>query len=905
MKQRFRHTLIILLFLTASVLPMTPVIAAEELTTPLLLEVRDNLKQQKTIPASDTALLPQLLAGNYSTIQKSEYSSSSQENIAILLLSYLKSAKYSEFNSTLEELHYSEEFKLDTVKITSPELEYTILKYFDAVDNLEVIAAHASQQPENLSIAQHLSLGYYFLRIHQPERALDIFNEVSSTQSTEIIHFEALAGKSSALYKLGEYYKMLEVCESALVQGIVYDDLLFQTGLALIRLGRVHEATAIFQLTLKANPYHEKAHYFLGNGYTPQNYTQFKRANSEAFPDSTAQFYWNIALEQLDRHHFTNAKRTFLAIRSTYPRMIDAPIYLASLEFWKGDIEEAGFYASEAWKQYPEYGRANAILAKVFEMRRLRSSEVRQKLEAQFDRTTIPNIPTVEQYVINWKDLSDRHRKRVALSLQPWANYIPILAATGHTLYIKPIHEKLSDSPHLAMLSNMRINLDSRLWDDVRGVGGFHTVTGIEDVERTIFGGYDTVLHEVTHQVHGILDTADKQRLEDAYQRALAEEKKGKSVFLSRYQGSTVWEYFAEGVNGYYSPMWGEFDEREVVQERLITRDSTLVAIVTEFTQRSDLKHLTQNGYQNAISQKLEEGNAQTALTLLNRIPEEKRLTPELQNTASFIYSILEDKANARYHAEQALELDPDNVNAYIQLANVYRQQALPFDEQIEMLQKGLSRFSDGDAFELLIVLGEFYSAAGKYTQAYEYYSQALGLRPQAPDAHWGVAKVLGDSSISRGRVTSLLARSTQHFEDVIKMRSGVLKLRLDFARILLQHGELAKAKKQIKEAEFLNSEAPEVRAYMAWYLSESGETARSQSIIADLDTSNNYSDDVLILAKSISKDKNNNTFSTELEQRISNPPSWRYNPTTASYEAVGIYEPWQRDLLKSNGFQI
>ena len=37
----------------------------------------------------------------------------------------------------------------------------------------------------------------------------------------------------------------------------------------------------------------------------------------------------------------------------------------------------------------------------------------------------------------------------------------------------------------------------------MRGAGGFNTVTGIEDVERTIFDRYNTVLHELTHWALG------------------------------------------------------------------------------------------------------------------------------------------------------------------------------------------------------------------------------------------------------------------------------------------------------------------------------------------------------------------------------------------------------------------
>ena len=94
---------------------------------------------------------------------------------------------------------------------------------------------------------------------------------------------------------------------------------------------------------------------------------------------------------------------------------------------------------------------------------------------------------------VNWKSLSPRHQKRVALSVAPWQAFVPVLVEGGATYYIKPLYMLLGECPDLETLRDQRINYDSRLWDDVRGCGGYHTVTGIEDVERTIFDRYDTV----------------------------------------------------------------------------------------------------------------------------------------------------------------------------------------------------------------------------------------------------------------------------------------------------------------------------------------------------------------------------------------------------------------------------
>jgi len=59
---------------------------------------------------------------------------------------------------------------------------------------------------------------------------------------------------------------------------------------------------------------------------------------------------------------------------------------------------------------------------------------------------------------------------------------------------------------------------------------------------------------------------------------------------MSRYQQSSVWEYFAEGANAYYSPRRDKYDTREIVRERLLQMDTTLVSLIQYYTKAPNLK---------------------------------------------------------------------------------------------------------------------------------------------------------------------------------------------------------------------------------------------------------------------------------------------------------------------------
>ncbi|MBL0062607.1 MAG: hypothetical protein IPP40_14260 [bacterium] len=241
-----------------------------------------------------------------------------------------------------------------------------------------------------------------------------------------------------------------------------------------------------------------------------------------------------------------------------------------SKEWMRGEFEAAMGHFFAALDLVPDYGRAHNGVAKCLEQMRLRENVYRAADQAAFDAKPYPQIPMIEQYILNWESLSERHKKQVAISVEPWKDYIPVLVASGSHHYIKPLHEKLSEVPGLETIADQRISYDSRLWDDVRGCGGYTTVTGVEDVERSIYNKYNTVLHELTHQVHGVFPPEDQQKIEDLYREASAKDAAGEEVFASRYQGSSVWEYFAEGMNSYFSP-----DETSLTPARLPKSDSS------------------------------------------------------------------------------------------------------------------------------------------------------------------------------------------------------------------------------------------------------------------------------------------------------------------------------------------
>ncbi len=124
------------------------------------------------------------------------------------------------------------------------------------------------------------------------------------------------------------------------------------------------------------------------------------------------------------------------------------------------------------------------------------------------------------------------------------------------------------------------------------------------------------MLHELTHQVHSLFPPEDLQRIVVAYHAARVREDGGSKTFLSRYQQSSVEEYLAEGANAYYTPRRDAYDTREVVRERLLERDSTLVGLVENFTAGPNLAACYAVGLVNAAENAVERENTGEALEL-------------------------------------------------------------------------------------------------------------------------------------------------------------------------------------------------------------------------------------------------------------------------------------------------
>jgi len=447
-------------------------------------------------------------------------------------------------------------------------------------------------------------------------------------------------------------------------------------------------------------------------------------------------------------------------------------------------------------------------------------------------------------------------------------------------------------------LKDARIGYDSRLWDDVRGMGGHFTVTGIEDVERNIFDKYNTVLHELTHQVHGVLTADQSRQIEALYQQAKQRDAKTRNGFLSRYAGGSVWEYFAEGANAQASPRRDAFDGREIVRERLIAMDPALRTLVQRLFAQRDTRASLPVALVNAGNQKLEGGKLADATPLFDRA---LALAPHDESALAARLSALALEGNggaARELAGRALARHPHSGALRVAAADALWHGGSPLAaEVLPGLSRGLDQLKGEDRFRVDLALADHYRRLGDVPRALAAYQAVLAYQGDQPEALWGHAATLA--------LDGQWDEAFKQYEAVIRLRTGLLALRRDYALDLLRAGRREPARLQIKAALLLDPRDPDTLALQSWLALADGDAAAAQRGAAEALVLGPWSDLALIVQAGALQAQGQGQAAqaalAPLRQRIAaaTPPNYVFRPEKSEWLSVHTLPAAERRVME------
>ena len=712
----------------------------------------------------------------------------------------------------------------------------------------------------------------------------------------------ALTGLALVKQKRRDWDGSLVLLKDALACDALVEPLMALTE-TLIRLGRTDEAISAAEWAVRLNPYSDAAQYMLGNGYARKNYTQLVAAYRTAFADAAGRASIAAADKKLGNGDRAGAHAAYAAIVAAHPTWVDARVRLASLDFEDGRYGQSRDGCFAALRTCPEYGRAHAVLAKALEAQRFAVDVHRAGYEARFAAAPMPSVPGIEKFVLNWKSLSPRHQKRVALSVAPWKAFVPVLVEGGASYFIKPLSMQLSECPNLESLRDQRIDTDSRLWDDVRGCGGYHTVTGIEDVERTIFDRYNTVLHELTHQVHGVLPADDSRRIQDLYAKAKGRDDTNHDAFLSRYAGGTVFEYFAEGANALESPMRDAYDPREVVRERLDRMDPDLETLVKSFMARTDVSASYPVAYSSGGDDRAYNGLVNEAVTLYRKAlaiePSNEPALVSLTNTL-----VLANRASeAETVATRAVATHGSSGAARVAAAETQWCAGRGLAAARKSIADARPAVRAEDRYLLDQEATKLAWTAGDAPAALAAADSLLAYQSDHPDGLRGRAAALALS----GHAPEAFAL----YDQAVRLRTGVVDLRCDYARDLIAAGREDVAKAQLAEAKLLDPQNPTAEALRAWVDFGANDLSSARAHVKQALTWGSWCDLARIIGGAIEERAGRDADAAVLwgpvRQRIAKnaPPQYVYRKEIATWEQVHRLPKFERDLLEHHGGTI
>jgi len=640
----------------------------------------------------------------------------------------------------------------------------------------------------------NLAKADFLLSQFQFEKSITIINNILNTEKKNSKYFNtAKFLKAKYFMKQYNFVDAENLLIELLENNYINENVLTNLGWCFIRNSKVSDAIFCLKKTLEINPLNENAHYQLGNGYTDKTYSElFEIYTNNFITNSENQATLNAITNLLNDRNITKAKKLLQKLIKKYPQYVEPYIYLGSINWEENKYSTALKYFQIAVNIVPEYGRANNGIAKSIEGLKRQNAVYYKNDNNKFIKTSIPKIEQIEKYILNWNSLSPRIQKRVAISVKPWKNFIPVLVASESYHYIKPLYSRLSECPGLESMKDARISYDSRLWDDVRGCGGFTTVTGIEDVERMIFHKYNTILHEMTHQVHYVLTQPEKDKIEKVYNTTKQKEENGIKTFISRYQSASVWEYFAEGANSYYSPKRNKYDTREIVKERLFAMDTPLIELVEYFSNISKIDKYYPVAFSNTIYNKLEKADTIQTYKIIKKANKLKYSSASLLDAKCYAEMVFGNYEKALEYANLLIKKYPKTINGYNKKIEILFHQGKSIIPELQNLENILPHFPKEQAYLGYLTIGEKYYFLGQYNNAISALQKVTNYEPEHDRGNWLLALCYGE--------TGKFQKSENHFKKVLKRRNGLLNLRADYVKILLKNDKKQEAELQYNE---------------------------------------------------------------------------------------------------------
>ena len=590
--------------------------------------------------------------------------------------------------------------------------------------------------------------------------------------------------------------------------------------------GKLQEGYEQAKIALRINPYSPIARFYLGNGWTPHYYEEQK---IEGAPEPVKEI--EELLKEGDSHllerEFNKADQTFDRVLRLIPTNITAMIGKGTVNYHQKDYYTALFWFFKVLDINPNYGLAHYGVCQTL-------LRIKDKINVRFDeiekafafRDTLEPAYMGDVF-INYEQLDRDLQKILRFSVQPLKNYLKALRIAGATFYLTPFHKLLWEAPYNEGLKGQR-TFDLRLWDDVKGNGGFHATSG-EDWERDVkYRRFNVVAHEFAHQVHPFLSKKHREEIKWLFLKAKKERRT-----LDFYADFNEWEYFAVGVEAYVSDE--KLADQKIgyghTQRELLEKDPDLYYFIENL---GNLESYEESeilaAIRNAMSALRKEGKEKTIESLRDSIKVYGD-HPEFHEAMANVYKFHKEHDKAKEIYLEAVNKFPNDSRGYIGLADTYFYIDRDREKAIQFLEDSIRKYPN--AVDQLVKLGELDYYVADVDKAVEVLQKALSLDPfpdpySSSDPYYYLAKAYIEKE------EYLKAEKLLDFS-LAELDRNNLRVRAERAFVALKLGKTDEGQEHLDLALNLRGRDPRVQEIKAMFLDDQGKREEARKLLEEL----------------------------------------------------------------------
>ena len=590
--------------------------------------------------------------------------------------------------------------------------------------------------------------------------------------------------------------------------------------------GKLQEGYEQAKLALRINPYSHLAHVYLGNGWTPQDYGQQKIEGEEKAIAKIKQL-----LATGDKHlmdmDFKKADQAFNKVLRMMPKNITAMIGKGTLNYHQKKYDEALSWFFRVLDVNPEYGLGHYGVCQTLLRKKDRINVRFGEIEGEFAAKFAAEPPFIRDVFINFEKLDYDLQKILCMAVQPLKNYLKALKIAGATFYLSPFHKFLWEAPHNQGLKNER-TFDLRLWDDIKGNGGFHSTSGADWEKDVKYLRFNVVAHEFAHQVHSFLSKKHREEIKWLFLKAKKERKT-----LDFYADFNEWEYFAVGVEAYVSA--DKLADQKIgyghTRQELLETDPDLYYFIEGL---SDLDSYEESeilaAVQKAMMTLRSEGK-EKSLAILEESIEVYGNHPDFLDAMANIHMREKEMDKAKEMHVRAVEEFPDDSTGYLGLAEIYFYTDFDQKKAIALLEDSRIRLS-GEV-DILVKLGELYYFSADVDKAVEVLQKTLSIDPfpdpySSSDPYFYLAK----SFIAKEEYEK--AAKLLDFS-LAELDKNNLRVRTEGAYVAIKMEDRDAAEEHLDLAVILRERDARVQEIRALFLEDQGKKKEAREVLEKL----------------------------------------------------------------------